>query len=141
MEETVFNHSTVVQIRFNDIDGLGHVNNTTIQEYFDLGRMHYMKDVFTNAIFSGEATLILANINTDFLSPVYLKDQLEVKTAIVRIGTKSLQMEQQVIDKASGVVKAMCKSVMVAFLKIEEVAIEIKPEWREQVCSREKKEL
>ncbi len=32
-----FNQEDPIQIRFNDIDLLGHVNNTIIQEYFDFG--------------------------------------------------------------------------------------------------------
>jgi len=139
MEEISFYHSAPVQIRFNDIDGLGHVNNTTIQEYFDLGRMYYMRDVFTNTIFSGNATLIVASINTDFLSPIYLKDEMEVKTAIVHLGNKSLRMEQQVVNCKSGEVKAICKSVMVGFHKETEKAIVIKSEWRDLICKQEQR--
>ncbi|WP_439181871.1 acyl-CoA thioesterase [Carboxylicivirga taeanensis] len=138
MNETTFYHSTPIQIRFNDIDGLGHVNNSTIQEYFDLGRMHYMQDVLSGQIFKGDETLIVANINTDFLSPIYLKNKMEVKTAITRLGTKSLNMVQQVINSDSKEVKAICKSVMVAFHKINENAIELKAEWREAISKHEK---
>ncbi len=139
MQETTFYHSTPIQIRFNDIDGLNHVNNTIIQEYFDLGRMHYMCDVFTELIFSGDDTLIVANINTDFLAPIYLKNNMEVKTAITRLGNKSLNMEQQVVNTDNGEVKAICRSVMVAFNKATEGAIELKPEWREAIAAHEKK--
>jgi acyl-CoA thioester hydrolase len=138
MNDTTFYHSTPIQIRFNDIDGLNHVNNSTIQEYFDLGRMHYMQDVLSDQIFKGDETLIVANINTDFLAPIYLKNRMVVETAITRLGNKSLNMVQQVINKETGDVKAICKSVMVAFNKITEDAIELKPEWREAISSHEK---
>ncbi len=31
-------HTTPVQVRFNDVDQMGHVNNAVIMEYFDLGK-------------------------------------------------------------------------------------------------------
>ncbi len=139
MEETTFYHNTVVQIRFNDIDVLGHVNNATIQEYFDLGRMYYMDKVFGDSMFSGNETIIVASINTDFMCPIYLKDEIEVKTAIVHLGNKSLKMEQQVVNRESGVIKATCKSVMVGFHKKTEEAIVLKPEWRKAVSKQEQK--
>ncbi len=141
MEDIQFNHSTAIQIRFNDVDGLGHVNNTTIQEYFDLGRMYYMNAVFSDTIFKGDETVIVVNINTDFFTPVYLKDELEVKTAIVGIGTKSLKMVQQVSCKETGRVKASCKSVMVGFNKVTEQSLELLPEWRDAISRWEKKDL
>jgi len=133
MEETKFNHSAPIQIRFNDVDGLGHINNTTIQEYFDLGRMYYMTAVFDEAIFKSDETLIVVNINTDFISPIYLRDCMEVKTAIVGLGNKSLKMEQQIVCAKTKAVKAVCKSVMVGFNKTTEEGLELKPKWREQI--------
>lgn len=141
MQETVYKHSTSIQIRFNDIDGLRHVNNATIQEYFDLGRLHYLKDVFGPGIFKDDETIIVASINTDFFCPVYLHDDIEVKTSIVHLGNKSLKMEQQLVIKNSKAVKAVCKSVMVAFNKESEDAIVIKDEWRKMIKKYEGKEL
>jgi acyl-CoA thioester hydrolase len=137
MQETTFKHSTPVQVRFNDIDGLGHVNNTTIQEYFDLGRMHYMNEVFGPSILKGDDTLIVVNINTDFISPIYLKDSMEVQTTITSLGNKSLQMVQQVVCNTSKTIKASCKSVMVGFNKKTEEGLELLPEWREAITSFE----
>ncbi|MBR8534758.1 acyl-CoA thioesterase [Carboxylicivirga sediminis] len=141
MKETIYKHSTPVQIRFNDIDGLGHVNNTIIQEYFDLGRMYYMTEVLGKTIFANEETLIVVNINTDFLTPIYLKDTIEVKTAIVGLGTKSLKMEQQVVCNATQTVKATCSSVMVGFNKTTEEGLELLPEWRKTISQYEGKDF
>ena len=141
MEETNYYHSTPVQIRFNDIDLLGHVNNATIQEYFDLGRMHYIQDIFGEKIFKGKSALIIASIHTDFVAPVYLKENTEVKTAIVHLGNKSLKMEQELIDVSTGKTKAVCKSVMVAIDKEKIEAIRILPEWRKIIGKHEQRRL
>ena len=33
--------NTPIQLRFNDIDQMGHVNNAVIMEFFDYGKMKY----------------------------------------------------------------------------------------------------
>ena len=38
-------HNTPIQIRFNDIDQLGHATNSVYQQYFDLGKMAYFDHV------------------------------------------------------------------------------------------------
>lgn len=136
-----FQHATPVQVRFNDIDLMGHVNNATIQEYFDLGRMHYLRDVFDDQLFRGEDTLIIASIATDFAVPVMLHDQVEVKTTIIHIGNKSLKMVQHLVDAQSGTLKAMCRSVMVGVHKKTATAIPIVQEWRERIAKMEKKDF
>lgn len=40
-----FKHITPIQIRFNDIDHLGHVNNNAYFAYYDLGKERYIIDV------------------------------------------------------------------------------------------------
>ena len=37
-------HTLPLQLRFNDVDMMGHVNNAVIMEFFDLGKSHYFAD-------------------------------------------------------------------------------------------------
>lgn len=37
-------HKLKVQLRFNDIDILGHLNNTVYFSLYDLGKARYMED-------------------------------------------------------------------------------------------------
>lgn len=136
-----FYHNCPVQIRFNDIDILGHVNNAVIQEYFDLGRMHYLQDVFGELIFKSKEALFIASINTDFLAPVFLKGDVEVKTAIVHVGNKSLIMKQRLVEASSGEIKAACESVMVAVNKQTSESILMPGEWRKLIGKQEKRDL
>jgi acyl-CoA thioester hydrolase len=133
MEEQIrFNDAIQVQIRFNDIDPFGHVNNATFQEYFDLGRVHYFKRVFGGHLFTKELALVIASIKTDFSSPVLLHDQIEVRTKVHEIGNKSLKMLQHVVDCKTNQVKATCLSVMVCFRKDNPGQTEVIPqEWRD----------
>lgn len=132
-----FFHEAPVQIRFNDIDSLGHVNNATIQEYFDLGRMEYFKSAFTSNINWEKFAAIIASIKTDFASPIFINDKLLVKTKVTRIGTKSMKLTQHLTDDKS-ILKATCESIMVSFDHKTQSSIEIKNEWIEKMNKLEK---
>lgn len=41
MEEIVFHHALPIQLRFNDVDKFGHVNNTVYFSFYDLGKTEY----------------------------------------------------------------------------------------------------
>ena len=38
MEEIKFNHTLPIQLRFNDVDKFGHVNNTVYFSFYDLSK-------------------------------------------------------------------------------------------------------
>ncbi len=137
IEKVQFFHKVPVQIRFNDIDSLGHVNNAIIQEYFDLGRMEYFKTVFSKSIEWKKFAAIIASIKTDFALPVFINDNLQLKTKITQIGTKSMNLVQHLTDEA-GNTKAVCHSVMVGFDHKTQSSIEVSSEWRKQISNLEK---
>ena len=45
MEEIEFHHSLPIQLRFNDVDKFGHVNNTVYFSFYDLGKTEYFASV------------------------------------------------------------------------------------------------
>lgn len=113
-EEITFNHFDSIQVRFNDIDGLGHVNNAVQAEYFDFGRMRYFERLTGGPIKWKEFAMVIASTYTDFNAPIFLKEDVVVKTKIRKLGEKSLKMVQVLADSNTGEIKSTCKSVMVA---------------------------
>ena len=134
----VFHHKVEIQIRFNDIDMLGHVNNAKLQEYFDLGRMGYLQRIFGPNMFVEEDAIVIASIKSDFLSPVFLFDRIVVETAIFHLGNKSLKMLQQLHEVETGVVKTTCESVMVAINKGSGQSVLIPDAWKVAIRAFEK---
>ena len=96
-----FIHETTVQVRFNDIDMMGHVNNAVYQNYFDFGKVQYFNTVLGKDVDWQENGLVLAKITIEYFSPVLLDDNLCIRSRISRIGTKSLDMVQELVDKNS----------------------------------------
>ena len=110
-----FHHVMPMQIRFNDLDMLGHVNNAIYFQYFDLGKMGYLKAVRGAQIDWKTVDIVVANISCDFLAPVFYNEELEVRTQVDRILKKSFPMLQQVVNSVTGEVKCACTTIMVNF--------------------------
>jgi len=136
IKELKFFHQIPVQIRFNDIDSLGHVNNAIIQEYFDLGRVHYFKSVFSGQVNWTTFAAIIASIKTDFAAPIFINDQLFLKTKVTHIGNKSFNLSQHLTDEKNNI-KAICESVMVGFDHKTQGSTPITEEWRKLISKIE----
>lgn len=132
-----FFHSHPIQIRFNDIDQLGHVTNSVYQQYFDLGKMAYFDFVLGERMNFQTEGLIVVTLTINFLSSVKLYDDVEVRTKVTRLGNKSLDLLQEIFDKTSGETVADCKSVMVGFKGETEESIPVPDRWRKKIMDFE----
>ena len=103
-------HTLPLQIRFNDVDAMGHINNAVILEYFDLGKASFLASHGLNAE-TGDFTVMVVHVDIDFTCQIQMHDDISVSTQIDHIGNKSLHLIQQV-SKADGTVCATCKTVM-----------------------------
>lgn len=92
-----FNHGHPIQVRYNDIDLAGHVNNAVYHEFFDLGRTFYFKEVLGEKPFTYEQNVVIVQSNTTYVKEVFLEDELQILTKIIRFGTKSFDMLQALV--------------------------------------------
>lgn len=99
-----------LQLRFGDIDRLGHVNNAVYAQFFDIGRVEFLHRYMPEMRFDGQ-TLVLVHLETDFIRPVFENDRIAVETYMERIGDKSITMMQEIRDDRD-VVRARCRSVL-----------------------------
>lgn len=126
---------TDIQMRFADVDSLGHVNNVNQQHYFDLGKSDFFKEVLGVDRVSGSQGLITASTTTSYLGQTRLRDEVYVQTEIQKVGNKSMTLFQQLIDRASGEVRAESTSVMVAFNFDTQESISIPDQWRKSLSA------
>ncbi len=129
---------TDIQIRFSDIDGVGHVNNASILEYYDLGLSNYFKtvDIINGAALSGDI-VVKVNINMNFIDSIVINDNIEVTTAVSKIGNRSITLYQEIVEKGSGVVKSNCTTVMAGLNKESMKGAEISEEWKLKIKNHE----
>lgn len=135
-EEVTFKHQIPVQLRFNDIDPLGHVNNSVYFTFYDLGKVNYFFTLRPQMNECRAIDLVIANVNANFLLPIYMQDKVSVQTTTLAIGNKSLKLLQRIVD-AGGEVKATCETVLVGFDFKKGRSCEISTEWREAIAAYE----
>jgi acyl-CoA thioester hydrolase len=82
--------TTTVRARFGDMDILGHINNTVPVVWFELARNPLFQLFDSNMELKRETfPLIMAHTDYDYISQLYYQYDVEIKTWITRIGTKS----------------------------------------------------
>lgn len=136
-----FLHSYPLQLRFNDIDSLGHVNNSVYFTFYDLGKSRYFEAVKKQSIDWRKADVVIANVNADFLSPIYSHEQIAVETCCTEIGNRSFKLMQRIINTQTGELKGICRTIMVGFDVAAGVSAPISDEWKQAICVFEGKDL
>ena len=87
-------YSLIVTPKFSDIDGLGHVNNTVMPEWFELARNQIYR-MFNPDFDFKSWNLILARFEVDFTSQIFFHDDVEIQTWIQKIGNSSFEVYQE----------------------------------------------
>lgn len=118
------------EVRFRDIDGLGHVNNAVYHSFLEQARCHLFAqlDLFDPRNGTTDLPLILARTEIDFCRPAYFPDKLEVETHISKIGNKSFTMEYDVTDQRSNKTVVRATSVLVWYDHEDEKSVSIPEE-------------
>ncbi len=110
-----FEHSIDLQIRFNDIDILGHVNNTVYLSFFDTGKAYFFARMLEDKIDWRRVETVIANIDVGYVAPTYFGEEIEVWTRCKEVHEKSFVLQQLVVEKSKKELKACAETVMVCF--------------------------
>lgn len=96
-------HRTQIQLRFKDLDKLGHVNNANYLTYFELARVNFFKTVMgTKTIDWSTEGIIMAKVEITFKQPILLEDEVFVYVWVSRFGTKSFDMNCSIVKSENG---------------------------------------
>lgn len=127
--EAPFYHELPLQIRFTDIDMLGHLNNGVYLTMMDLGKAHFFNDVLGEKVNWHEINVAIVNINVNFYAATFLTDKISVVTRIVAMSKHSLTMEQRIIETTTGEVKCMARTIMAGYDIKNASSMPIDPVW------------
>ncbi|MBQ9587257.1 MAG: acyl-CoA thioesterase [Bacteroidales bacterium] len=106
-------HTLPLQLRFNDVDMMGHVNNAVIMEFFDLGKSSYFADAGIPVTpEEGDFCVMVVHVEVDFHSQIRWHDHVAVTSQVSHWGNKSLQVTQQVVNTDTGLPCATCRTVL-----------------------------
>lgn len=117
-----------IQVRYADIDVLGHVNNSVYFSYFEMARVHYFGQVLGKDWDWDSNGVILVKNWAEYIVPVLLTDQPLIYITVEQIGTKSFELSYEL--KVNDVVYTRGGSTMVAFDAKTSKTIEIPEEMR-----------
>lgn len=102
-----------IQVRFADLDVMGHVNNSVYLSYFEMTRVHYFKElVGANWDWRNEGVLLVRN-EIDYVKPILLNDVPQIHMTLEKIGEKSISLLYEI--KINEEVYTKGRSVLVCF--------------------------
>ena len=121
-------HILPLQLRFNDIDMMGHVNNAIYLEFFDLGKEHFFAEAGLD-LYGHDFTIMIVHIDVDFKRQVHFNDHIAVASTITHYGNKSLTFEQRIVrldsnGKAVDIDHSMavCRTVMSGYSRSQQTS-------------------
>ena len=127
-------HTLPLQLRFNDVDMMGHVNNTVIMEFFDLGKSHYFSDAGVPVTpEEGDFCVMIVHYEVDFHSQIHWHDTIAVTSCVTHWGNKSFQLTQQIVNTETGKPCATCRTVMSGYSRNAATSAPIPEEVKQRV--------
>lgn len=130
----LFKHHMPIQVRFNDVDQMGHINNAVIMEYFDLGKSNYFEAVGL-PVTEGDFTVMIVHYDVDFVGQLLFNDTMEVCSKIEKIGNKSITMLQEV--RCGGVTKVVGHTILSGYSRQSHTSMAIPDEIKARINAYE----
>jgi acyl-CoA thioester hydrolase len=118
-----------VQVRFSDIDVMGHVNNAIYLSYFEMTRVHYFEQLLSSKWNYQEDGFLLARNEVDYILPIFLTDKPKIKLITKELGNKSFTFTYEIYVGDQLRTKGL--SVMVGYNSLENKTIPIPDRMRE----------
>lgn len=112
---SLFHHVQPVQLRFNDIDILGHLNNIVYLSLYDLAKAAFLRRLKKDRIDWKKVECVIANINCSYIRPIFFGEEIEVLTRCIHIGERSFTLQQCLVESDTRDVRSICETVMVCF--------------------------
>lgn len=110
---------TRIKVRKEDIDRMGHMNNSKYVEYMTVGRNDWYKEAgspFDSLLEQGLGRVVV-NININFRKEVLVDDVISIKTYPLCYGNSSFVLKQEIFNE---------KGEMVSDAKVTNVILDQK---------------
>lgn len=135
---TPFKYTIPLQIRFNDIDMLGHVNSAVHFTYFELARVSYFNHLDGELkIDWATMSFVVAKMEMEYKQQIMMEDKLHISVWVSRIGTKSFDMTCSIVRESDGKETEVAKgfAVIVCFnFKINQT-VAFPEAWKERMLT------
>jgi acyl-CoA thioester hydrolase len=87
-----YKHFTTVNVRFSDLDIVGHLNNSKYQTYLEEARIAYFHDVFNLDKANLNFNSVVSRISIDYIKPIEYGDDITIYTRLFNVNTRSFEV-------------------------------------------------
>ena len=131
---TEFDFEVEIDVRFRDIDAMGHVNNAVYATYLEQARVRYIEEVLGEPLL--ETGAVIADLQIDFERPIDWGEAVTVAVRAEEPRTASIPMTYEV--RADGEVAARAETTLVVFDREAGESTPMPEEWRERIRDHER---
>lgn len=117
-----------IQVRYADLDTMGHVNNSVYFTYFEYTRVYYFNQLLSEEWKWDTDGVLVASNEISYLKPVLLNEIPEIELFLVKIGTKSFTLAYEL--RVNGELRTIGKSTLVGFNSKTNKSIAINNTWK-----------
>lgn len=115
-------HEVKLQLRYRDIDSLGHVNNAVFLSYFEMGRIGLLR-MISDRYDIDSINFVIAHVEIDFLRTIHLFDDVILRTKIVRVGNTSFTFDHEIVSENGGEIYCHGISVAVSMINGKKIPV------------------
>ena len=121
------------QVRFRDMDALGHVNNAVYATYFEIVRGEYYHAVIGEAFEDYGAVMV--HLEIDYLAPLSRFDPVTAQLSLAEVGESSIRFEYDLVS--AGETAATGETVQVVADPETGESVPIPAGWRDRMRAHE----
>lgn len=129
-----------MQVRFRDVDSMGHVNHAVYFSYFEMARCEYWMKLLRLKKLS-DLGIIVVRAECNYRSAAEYAEWLEVFTGITEIRNSSFVMEYEIWARRPRRLVADGSSIQALFNYSENRTIRIPPGLRKKIVRHEKRQF
>lgn len=117
---------TTIQIRFSDVDAMGHVNNAVYLSYFEYARMDFFTQLLGKEWDWQSKGIILLKNTVEYKQPLLLQHRAKVDVGVTSLGNKSFTLSYSL--RVDDQVFCVGESILVAYDYSVKKSVPIHPE-------------
>lgn len=81
-----------IEVRFRDLDAMGHVNNAVIVTYLEVARTRLWLSFFQDLVQGVDFPFVVARVSVDYKVPIKLHHKVEIEVWVQHLGRSSFTL-------------------------------------------------
>jgi len=106
-------HTTIIPIRWGDMDALGHINNTEYFRYMEQTRVEWLEEMGYTVDLTQKEGIVVVTANCTFKVPLVYPGSVEVQMYIENVGRSSFSTTYELRLRGNDLMYAEGSSTLV----------------------------